>query len=351
MQTSHAGSAGAFRVAKLAVAAALLAGCTTVQTPTKGDPLEGLNRTIFTVNDKLDQYALKPVAKGYVFITPQPIRDSVTNFFSNIGDVYIAANNLLQLKITDGVQDIMRIVINTIFGVGGLFDVATLAKLPKHDNDLGLTLGHYGVPAGPYLVLPLFGPSTVRDAVGSIGNYYVNPLSYVDPAGLSWALYGLNIVNTRANLLNASDVLEGAALDKYSFVRNAYLQRRQYLLSDGKQSQALPNYGDEAPLPKYEDVDGTAAGAPAGAVTGTAGAAGTNSAAAKASAASGASAATPPQSASGTGTASNAAAPESASGSSETPPLDLNGGPETTQIPAGQLVPPTRFNIPSFKLR
>ncbi|MFM0757047.1 MlaA family lipoprotein [Paraburkholderia strydomiana] len=351
MQTSHAGSAGAFRVAKLAVAAALLAGCTTVQTPTKGDPLEGLNRTIFTVNDKLDQYALKPVAKGYVFITPQPIRDSVTNFFSNIGDVYIAANNLLQLKITDGVQDIMRIVINTIFGVGGLFDVATLAKLPKHDNDLGLTLGHYGVPAGPYLVLPLFGPSTVRDAVGSIGNYYVNPLSYVDPAGLSWALYGLNIVNTRANLLNASDVLEGAALDKYSFVRNAYLQRRQYLLSDGKQSQALPNYGDEAPLPKYEDVDGTAAGAPAGAVTGTAGAAGTNGAAAKASAASGASAATPPQAASGTGTANNAAASESASGSSETPPLDLNGGPETTQIPAGQLVPPTRFNIPSFKLR
>jgi phospholipid-binding lipoprotein MlaA len=227
----------------------------------------------------------------------------------------------------------MRIVINTVFGVGGLFDVATLAKLPKHDNDLGLTLGHYGVPAGPYLVLPLFGPSTVRDAVGSIGNYYVNPLSYIHPDGLSWALYGLNIVNTRANLLSASDVLEGAALDKYSFVRNAYLQRRQYLLSDGKQSATLPNYGNEAPLPKYDDVDSGAAG--------TQGAA-----AAKAAPASGATAATPPQAASGT-----AAAPEAASGSSETPPLDLNGGPETTQIPAGQLVPPTRFNFPSFKLR
>ncbi|WP_433694036.1 MlaA family lipoprotein [Paraburkholderia phenoliruptrix] len=347
MQTLQAGGARVFRLARLAVAAAALAGCTTVQTPTQGDPLEGLNRTIFTVNDKLDQYALKPVAKGYVFITPQPVRDSVTNFFSNIGDVYIAANNLLQLKITDGVEDIMRIVINTVFGVGGLFDVATLAKLPKHDNDLGLTLGHYGVPAGPYLVLPLFGPSTLRDAVGSIGNYYVNPLSYIDPPGLSWALYGLNIVNTRANLLNASDVLEGAALDKYSFVRNAYLQRRQYLLSDGKQAQALPNYGDEAPLPKYEDVDGTAAGAPAGAVTGTAGAAGTGGAAAKASAAPGANAATPPQPA----TANSASAPEAASGSAETPPLDVNGGPETTQIPAGQLVPPTRFNFPSFKLR
>ncbi|PQV45369.1 VacJ family lipoprotein [Paraburkholderia sp. BL21I4N1] len=339
MQTSHTGGARAFQIGKLAVAAMLLAGCTTVQTPTKGDPLEGFNRTIFTVNDKLDQYALKPVAKGYVFITPQPVRDSVTNFFSNIGDVYIAANNLLQLKITDGVEDIMRIVINTVFGVGGLFDVATLAKLPKHDNDLGLTLGHYGVPAGPYLVLPLFGPSTVRDAVGSIGNYYVNPLSYIHPDGLSWALYGINVINTRANLLNASDVLEGAALDKYSFVRNAYLQRREYLLSDGKQSASLPNYGDEAPLPKYDDVDGGAAAAPAG----------TQGAAAKAA---------PPQAASAAGAAAgtttgtnNAAAPEAASGTSGTPPLDLNGGPETTQIPAGQLVPPSRFNFPSFKLR
>lgn len=342
MQTPRISGARAFQTGKLAVAAALLAGCTTVQTPTKGDPLEGFNRTMFTVNDKLDQYALKPVAKGYVWATPQPVRDSVTNFFSNIGDVYIAANNLLQLKVTDGVEDIMRIVINTVFGVGGLFDVATLAKLPKHDNDLGLTLGHYGVPAGPYLVLPLFGPSTVRDAVGSLGNYYVNPLSYVDPPGLSWALYGLNVVNTRANLLSASDVLEGAALDKYSFVRNAYLQRRQYLLSDGKQAQALPNYGDEAPLPKYDDVDGSAA-------------AGTPGAASKAAVPSGSAAATPPQAASAAGAATGAenraAAPEAASGTTESPPLDMNGGPETTQIPAGQLVPPTRFNFPSFKLR
>jgi phospholipid-binding lipoprotein MlaA len=329
MQTTRIGGAHAFQLGKVVVAAALLAGCTTVPTPTKGDPFEGLNRTIFTVNDKIDQYALKPVAKGYVWATPQPVRDSVTNFFSNIGDVYIAANNLLQLKITDGVQDIMRIVINTVFGVGGLFDVATLAKLPKHENDLGLTLGHYGVPPGPYLVLPLFGPSTVRDAVGSVGNYYVNPLSYIDPPGLSWALYGLNVVNTRANLLNASDVLEGAALDKYSFVRNAYLQRREYLLSDGRRRpSALPNYDEEAPLPKYDDVDGAGA------------AAGTQGAAEKAAPASGTAVATPPR-----------AASEATSGGSETPPLDLNGGPETTQIPGDQMVPPTRFNFPSFKLR
>lgn len=347
MQTPRVMSVRAFQQATIAAALATLAACTTVQTPTKGDPLEGLNRTIFTVNDKLDTYALKPVAKGYVWVTPQPVRDSVTNFFSNIGDVYIAANNLLQLKITDGVEDIMRIVINTVFGVGGLFDVATLAKLPKHDNDLGLTLGHYGVPAGPYLVLPLFGPSTVRDAVGSIGNYYVNPLSYIHPDGLSWALYGLNVVNTRANLLNAGDVLEGAALDKYSFVRNAYLQRRQYLLSDGKQSQALPNYGDDAPLPKYDDVDGGAA-APAAGAAAKKPAAG---AAAAATPASGASPATVPQTgAAATADAASAAAVP-ASDAEPSPPLDLNGGPETTQIPAGQLVPPSRFNFPSFRLR
>jgi phospholipid-binding lipoprotein MlaA len=337
MQTTLQTPRGVARVlqfGKVAVAAALLAGCATVQTPTKGDPFEGLNRTIFTVNDKLDQYALKPVAQGYVWVTPQPVRDSVTNFFSNIGDVYIAANNLLQLRIADGVSDIMRIVINTVFGVGGLFDVATLAKLPKHDNDLGLTLGHYGVPAGPYLVLPLFGPSTVRDAVGSIGNYYVNPISYISPSGLSWALYGLNIINTRANLLGASNLLETAALDKYSFVRNAYLQRRQYLLSDNRRRpQELPSYDEEAPLPKYDEGETGAAPGAAGA------AAGPQGAPARTAPASGPGAATPPQ---------GASAPEAASGTG-TPPLDLNGGPET-QIPAGQLVPPTRFNFPSFRL-
>jgi phospholipid-binding lipoprotein MlaA len=318
------------RVAGLALAVATLAGCATVQNPTKEDPLEGFNRTVFTFNDKIDQYALKPVAKGYVFVTPQPVRDSVTNFFSNIGDVYIAANNLLQLKIADGVSDIMRIVINTIFGVGGLFDVATIAKLPKHDNDFGLTLGHYGVPAGPYLVLPLFGPSTVRDGVGIAGNYFINPLTYVKPDSVSWALYGVNIVNTRANLLNASDVLEGAALDKYSFVRNAYLQRRRYLLSDGSGSTALPDYGNEAPLPKYEDVDGGAAVAPAPVPGG------------------GAAPAAKPATASAPEAASGAATDNAASGASAAQPASGTGAPPT--VPAGQIVPPAHFGYPSLKL-
>ena len=145
--------------AAVMVAVAVLAGCATVTTPTKGDPFESYNRTMFTINDKIDEVALKPIAKGYVYVTPQPVRDSVTNFFGNIGDIYTAANNLVQLKIADGVSDIMRVVMNSIFGVAGLFDVASVAGLPKHTQDFGLTLGHYGVPAGPYVVLPLLDPA------------------------------------------------------------------------------------------------------------------------------------------------------------------------------------------------
>lgn len=303
------------RVASLALGVLAVSACSTVQTPTKEDPWEGFNRSMFTVNDKLDQYALKPVAQGYQRITPQPVRESVTNFFSNIGDAYNVANNLLQLKIADGVSDLMRMVINTVFGVGGLFDVATLAKLPKHNQDLGLTLGHYGMPAGPYLVLPLFGPSTVRDAVGLAGDTLINPITYVNPAALTWGLYSVNLINTRANLLGATDLISGAALDRYSFVRNTYLQRRHYLLGGGS---TAPDYGDEAPLPKYDQEGVTEpAGAP-GAASGAAAPAGASEAPAA---------------------PSGASAPEGAS------------APAEVTVPAGQMVPPTRFSYPSLRLR
>ncbi|KVN37469.1 ABC transporter [Burkholderia pyrrocinia] len=261
------------RHAALAVAAAAaLSGCATVQTPTKGDPLEGFNRTMYKFNDTVDTYALKPVAKGYQYVVPQPVRDSVTNFFSNIGDVYIAANNLVQLRIANGVGDIMRVVINTVFGVGGLFDVATVAKLPKHTADFGVTMGRYGMPAGPYLVLPLLGPSTVRDAAGLGVDYVGNPLTYVKPDGVSYGLFGVNLVNTRANLLGAGDVLEAAAIDKYSFVRNAYLQRREMLISNAR-GEAGASSGSDA-LPKYDlPDDGSAAPAAVSAPAGASGAA------------------------------------------------------------------------------
>ncbi|KVL85224.1 VacJ family lipoprotein [Burkholderia stagnalis] len=260
------------RHAALAVAAAAaLSGCATVQTPTKGDPLEGFNRTMYKFNDTVDTYALKPVAQGYQYVVPQPVRDSVTNFFSNIGDVYIAANNLVQLRIADGVGDIMRVVINTVFGVGGLFDVATIAKLPKHTADFGVTMGRYGMPSGPYLVLPLLGPSTVRDAAGLGVDYLGNPLTYVKPDGVSYGLFGVNLVNTRANLLGAGDVLEAAAIDKYSFVRNAYLQRRQTLISNARGEAGGASDGDA--LPKYDLPDDGAAAPAASAPAGASGAA------------------------------------------------------------------------------
>ncbi|WP_322059158.1 VacJ family lipoprotein [Paraburkholderia sp. J63] len=315
------------RAITVGVAALALTACSTVQTPSKDDPWEGFNRTVYTFNDKVDQYALKPVAQGYVKVTPQPVRDSVTNFFANIGDVYNAANNLLQLKIADGVEDIMRIVINTVFGVGGLFDVATLAKLPKHDQDFGLTLGHYGVPPGPYLVLPLFGPSTVRDGVGLLGNYFINPLTYVDPAAVSWGLYGLNVVSTRANLLGASNLLEGAAIDKYSFVRNAYLQRRQYQLSDGHASNNLPDYGEGAPPPNYGEPEEGAAAAAGGA------------AAASGTAHAGAPTAASMAPAYPSGAASAPATLEGPAGAT------APAGASETAVPGEQYVPPARIGI------
>ena len=308
--------------ATLVLAMAALAGCASVQTPTPGDPLEGVNRTVFKFNDTVDTYALKPVAKGYAWAVPQPVRSSVTNFFSNVGDVYIAANELLQLKIADGVGDVMRVVINTVFGVGGLFDVATLAKLPKHSSDFGVTLGHYGVPSGPYLVLPLLGPSTVRDTAGLAVDYYGNPLSYVHPSSVSWALYGVNLVNTRANLLTTVDVLSAAAIDKYSFIRNAYLQRRRFLISGADGSDGVPNYDDS--LPKYDD--GSAPAAPAGA--------------------SGSQAAPAPAAASGAQPSNASAAPAAPASGASAP----DGGGESLTVPGQQYVPPPRGGFPALHL-
>ncbi|RXV74113.1 VacJ family lipoprotein [Burkholderia stabilis] len=311
------------RHAALAVAAvAALSGCATVQTPTKGDPLEGFNRTMYKFNDTVDTYALKPVAQGYQYVVPQPVRDSVTNFFSNIGDVYIAANNIVQLRIADGVGDLMRVVINTVFGVGGLFDVATIAKLPKHTADFGITMGRYGMPSGPYLVLPLLGPSTLRDTAGLGVDYVGNPLTYVKPDGVGYGLFGVNLINTRANLLGAGDVLNAAALDKYSFVRNAYLQRRQMLIDNARGEAGSTASNDT--LPKYDLPDDGAAPAAAG----TAGAAAVGGAKAPAG-------------------ASGAAVAAPASGTAESP----NPASETS-VPPMQVAPPSPggFRFPSIRL-
>jgi phospholipid-binding lipoprotein MlaA len=243
------------------VATGLISGCATGPDRKPGDPLEPMNRAVFSFNDGLDRYVAVPVAKGYQKVTPQPLRTAVSNFFSNLGDLTNAANALLQLKITDATEDFVRFAFNSTFGLGGLLDWATPAGLPKHHQDFGLTLGHWGIPSGPYLVLPLFGPSTVRDSMGLIVDVKFNPLNYMEPAVRN-PLYVLQFVSVRSDLLGASDLLQQAALDKYSFVRDAYTQQRRARLRGTSDNAApLPNYDDQG---DSGASSAPAAGAPAG---------------------------------------------------------------------------------------
>ncbi|WP_369057173.1 MlaA family lipoprotein, partial [Burkholderia gladioli] len=233
------------------LAGALLSGCATGPNRTPGDPLEPMNRAIFTFNDTVDTHIAVPIARGYQKITPSPLRTAISSFFSNLGDLGNAANNLLQLRVTDATEDVMRVVINSVFGVAGLFDVATVAGLPKHHQDFGLTLARWGVPAGPYLVLPVFGPSSFRDGVGRAVDVRFNLLNYIEPAVRN-PMYIAQFISARADLLGASDLLQQAALDKYSFVRDAYTQQRRSATyhggagaaSQGTLPSGLPNYDD-----------------------------------------------------------------------------------------------------------
>ncbi len=243
--------------------AGAMSGCATGPDRKPGDPLEPMNRQIFKFNDALDRTIAQPVAKGYQKVTPQPLRQAISNFFSNLGDLGNAANNLLQLKITDATEDVMRFAMNSTFGIGGLLDFATPAGLPKHHEDFGLTLGRWGVPAGPYLVLPLFGPSSVRDSTGYVVDFRFNLIHYMEPAVRN-PMYIAQFISARADLLGASSLLEAAALDKYSFVRDAYTQQRQSLLrGSGSTPAPLPNYGDP-------DAQGGAGAAPASGASGAA---------------------------------------------------------------------------------
>jgi phospholipid-binding lipoprotein MlaA len=197
------------------------------------DPWEGFNRRSFAFNEGVDKYVLKPVAQGYEKVTPAPVRAGVGNFFGNLADLWIAANNLLQGKPKDGASDLGRFVVNSTIGVFGLIDVATAMGLEKHNEDFGQTLAVWGVGSGPYVVLPLFGPSTVRDTGGLAVDVYTDVLEEVERVRVRNSLAGLRLVEQRAVLLPAESVLEQAALDKYGYLRSAYLQRRQSLIHDG----------------------------------------------------------------------------------------------------------------------
>lgn len=198
------------------------------------DPWEGFNRRSFAFNEGVDKYLLKPVAQGYEKITPSPVRAGVGNFFGNLADLWIGANNLLQGKPNDGVSDLGRFVVNSTVGVFGLIDVATPMGLEKHNEDFGQTLAVWGVGSGPYVVLPFFGPSTVRDSGGLAVDLYTDVLEEVERVRVRNSLAGLRLVEQRAVLLPAESVLEQAALDKYGYLRSAYLQRRRSLIYDGR---------------------------------------------------------------------------------------------------------------------
>lgn len=232
---------GGLFAAVLAVAV-LSTGCATGPNANPKDPLEPMNRSISRFNESLDENVLKPVATGYKDVTPDLVQKGVRNVFNNLSDIWSTVNNGLQLKGRDTAESLMRSVVNTVFGIYGIFDVATPIGLERHPEDFGQTLGAWGVPDGPYVVLPLFGPSTLRDTAGMPVDTSVDYVRNLDHIPTRNSAMGVRIVDKRAALLDASNLLSEAAIDKYSFTRDAYLQFRRNQVFDG-------NPPDEEDLP------------------------------------------------------------------------------------------------------
>jgi phospholipid-binding lipoprotein MlaA len=208
-------------------------GAKQLAAPNPIDPWESWNRKVYGFNDAIDRAVLKPVAETYRDVVPSPVRTGVNNVLGNIRDVWSAANHLLQGKLGVGLEMGMRVLVNTTFGLGGLLDPATEMQLTKRPSDFGLTLGKWGLGNGPYLMLPLLGPSTVRDTAGTLLDRQVGPSTLPPTTGGQLAVTGIEVVSGRANLLGAGALLDQVALDKYSFLRDAYLSRRRDALYDG----------------------------------------------------------------------------------------------------------------------
>jgi len=225
-----------------------LSGCATTGESGNGDPIEPANRPVFAFNQGLDHKVVRPVAEGYEAHVPGPVRSCVRNVFSNLGDIFTSVNQLLQGEPGNAVSDISRFGINTTVGVLGCFDPASSMGLDKHKRDFGETLALWGVPPGPYVVLPLLGPSTVRDAFGLVPGWFFDPTNYVaGPAAL--ALKGTQTVSTRSSNLKASDLIDSAALDPYLFTRDAFLAHRLDQIYDGRppiaKTDSAPSAGAE----------------------------------------------------------------------------------------------------------
>ncbi|TBU93561.1 MlaA family lipoprotein [Stutzerimonas kirkiae] len=218
------------RIATLASLCCVASLCA-VAAQAEEDPWEGFNRAVFRFNDTLDRYTLKPLAKGYQKVTPDPIEDGIGNFFRNIGDVVVLGNDLLQGKLHNAGVDTSRILFNTTFGLLGFVDVASRMGLQRNDEDFGQTLGVWGLGNGPYVVLPLLGPSTVRDAFGRVPDSFLKPYRYMGDVPSRNSMLGVDVVDTRASLLAAERMISG---DRYIFIRNAYLQNREFRTRDGQ---------------------------------------------------------------------------------------------------------------------
>ncbi|MEH6650720.1 MAG: VacJ family lipoprotein [Motiliproteus sp.] len=203
------------------------------------DPWEGFNRKMYSFNDFMDRNLLLPVTRGYVSVMPDLVQSGIHNFFGNLDDVVSLAGNLLQLKMHNSAQDFSRIVANTFFGIGGLIDVATPLGVPKQYEEFGQVLGYWGVPAGPYLVLPFWGPSNVRDGLSVYPNAMLHPTSLADDNRNYWAMFGVWTIDRRAALIDAEGLISG---DRYSFIRDAYMQRREFLVNDG---MIMDDFGDD----------------------------------------------------------------------------------------------------------
>jgi phospholipid-binding lipoprotein MlaA len=238
----------------LAAAGALLAGCAAA--PNKDDPLEPWNRAMYEVHQVVDGGVVKPIAQAYVAVTPEPIRTGVSNFFGNIDDLFTGINNVLEGRGDQAGDDFGRVLLNSTFGMGGILDLASMMGITKDKKDFGITFGKWGAPPGPYLFVPLFGPTTVRDGTGTLVRLFIGPVGYIPNVALRNSIYGVGYVDTRAQALSAESVLDTAAIDRYRFLRNAYLKARRYQVYDGKP-------------PPEEDEDDTSAVPAAPAAPGT----------------------------------------------------------------------------------
>jgi phospholipid-binding lipoprotein MlaA len=221
------------RIGALAIVAACLAGCASGPQANPVDPLEPYNRGVTRFNDVVDGAVMRPVAVAYETVVPQLLRTGVNNFFNNLTDVWSFANSVMQLRAQQSAQTFMRVNVNTFFGLGGFLDVASEAGIERHREDFGQTLGRWGVGPGPYLVLPILGPSTVRDTAAIPVDYVGGLISNVDNIPLRNTMYGMRLIDARADLLKVDRMLDQMALDKYSFTRDIFLQRRQNDVYDG----------------------------------------------------------------------------------------------------------------------